>query len=274
MSTDVMVHQSELAALADVALKAAVRSWFAVAIAGQLMFVYYIAVVYGGSAVRGEFGSWNRILAHGWVSGEPIGNAVLAAHLLFAAAIILCGTLLLIPVVRTRFPVMHRWLGRLYVPIAFVMGVSALYLVLSGRRVSIDDTQRIAVSINAILIMLCAGMAGRYAIARDFTTHRRWALRLFLVVSGAWFLRVGFMFWVVVSGAPAGFDPRSFQGPALSFLSFAQYLLPLTILELYLRANRGDTPARLAMAITLFVLTLVMGVGIIATTTHMWLPHI
>jgi hypothetical protein len=274
MSTDVITSQLEIASLADVALKAAVRSWFAVAIAGQLMFVYYIVVVYGGSAIGGDFQSWNRILAHGWVSGQTIGNGVLAAHLFFAAAIIICGSLLLIPAVRTRFPSVHRWTGRVYVPIAFIMAVSALYLVLSGRKVSIDLTQRIAVSINALLIMVCAAMAGRYAIARDFRTHRRWAMRLFLVVSGQWFVRVGFMFWVVVNGASERFDPRTFQGPMLSFLSFAQYLLPLAIFELYLRAQRSAAPARLAFAISLFVLTLAMGVGIIAATMRMWLPHI
>ena len=274
MSTDVIASQLEIAAIADVAMKAAVRSWFAVAIAGQLMFVYYIAVVYGGSAIRGDFPSWNRILAHGWVSGQTMGNGVLAAHLFFAAAIIICGSLLLIPAVRTRFPIVHRWTGRAYVPIAFIMAISALYLVLSGRQVSIDLTQRIAVSINALLIMVCAAMAGRYAIARDFRTHRRWALRLFLVVSGQWFVRVGFMFWVAAAGVPEGFDPRTFQGPALSFLSFSQYLVPLAVYELYLRTERAAAPARLAFATGLFVLTLVMGAGIIAATMRMWLPHI
>ncbi len=41
----------------------------------------------------------------------------------------------------------------------------------------------------AALIMLCAAMALRSALARDFKTHRRWALRLYLVVSASLFIR-------------------------------------------------------------------------------------
>jgi len=95
------------------------------------------------------------------------------------------------------------------------------------------------------------------------------------VASGVWFFRVGLMLWVLLNKGPAGFDPKTFQGPFLTFWAFGQYLLPLAVLELYLRArDRGGAPARLAMAAGLFVLTVAMGVGIVVATMGLWLRHI
>ena len=275
MSAITWSNRSEPLYLADAALKTAAQLWFVVAVAGQLIFVYYIAVFYGGSAVRGDLQAWNKVLLQGYVAGQTIRNIALSSHLALAALITFCGALQLIPQIRARFPRVHRWIGRVYIPIAFLMGSSALYLILSGRRLRMDVTQHVALGINALLIMLCAALTWRYAVARDLGAHRRWALRLFLVVSGAWFLRVGLMLWVFLNGSAEAFDPRTFQGPVLSFLSFLQYLVPLVVLELYLRAqDRAGARGRLAMAVSLFVLTMAMGIGIVSATRSMWLPHL
>jgi hypothetical protein len=135
--------------------------------------------------------------------------------------------------------------------------------------------QHIAISLNAVLIMLCAAIAVHHARARDLSAHRRWALRLFLVVSGVWFFRVGLMLWIMLNkGRPVGFDPVTFQGPFLVALTFGQTLLPLAVLELYLRARQsGGAGVRLAMAALLAALTVVMGVGIVAAGLYLWLPH-
>lgn len=117
-------------------------------------------------------------------------------------------------------------------------------------------------------------MALRYALARRFDVHRRWALRLFLAVSGAWFIRVGSMLWMILNRSSGGFDSATFQGPFLNFLSFTQYLVPLAVLELYLRTqDRAGAPGKFAMVGSLLVLTIAMGVGVFGATVHLWLPH-
>ncbi|HEV7767700.1 MAG TPA: hypothetical protein VGQ76_22045, partial [Thermoanaerobaculia bacterium] len=104
---------------------------------------------------------------------------------------------------------------------------------------------------------------------------RRWALRLFIVASAVWFFRVGLMLWVVLNQGPAGFDPKTFTGPFLTIWSFGDYLLPLAILEIYLRTkDRAGAWGRLAMAGALVVLTIAMGIGVIVATMGMWLPRI
>lgn len=259
---------------ADIALKAAAGFWYLVAVIGQLMFASYIVVFYGSSAVQGNFSAWNKVMPRGFVPGDTVGNSVIALHLLFAVYITVGGAIQLVPRIRDRAPSIHRWNGRIYIPTAFVMSIGGLYLVWVRGTVG-DLSQHISISLNAVLIMLCAAMTLRYALTYEIEVHRRWALRLFLVVSGVWFFRVGLMFWILINGGPVGFDPKTFQGPALTVIAFGQYLLPLAVLELYLYArDRGGASVRLAMAAGLFVLTVAMGVGIFGAAMGMWMGRI
>lgn len=255
------------------ALDAAARFWFAATVFGQLVFGAYIVSLYGGAAAAGNFNGWNKVMTHGFVRADPAGNIVTAAHLLLAAVIMLGGALQLVPRVRARAPSFHRWNGRVYLVAAVVTALSGLYMVWFRGAVG-DIVQHVGTSMNAVLIVACAGMTVRRALSRDFAAHRRWALRLFLCVSGVWFFRVGLMFWLAVNGGPAGFDVDTFTGPFLSFLSFAQYLLPLAVLELYLRAGGSDgAMARGGTALLLVALSLAMTAGILVATMGMWWPH-
>ena len=255
-------------------LRIAAASWFVVAVLGQLMFVVYIAGFYGHAALQGQYEVWNKVLPHGYVAGDTINNGVVATHLAVAALITLGGALQIVSGVRRRFPAFHRWNGRVYVVAAFVMSLGGLMMKAMHGTVG-GPSQALAISINAMLIMACAVMAVRHARARRFDLHRRWALRLFLVVSGVWFFRIGLMFWIIVNQGPVGFDPETFRGPALTILAFAQYLVPLLMLELYFRAQASKAPrVRIAMAAGLLASTLVTATGIIAASMILWLPRL
>lgn len=256
------------------ALNVAGVAWFIVAGVGQIMFVVYLFGFYGRTAALLQFEAWNQVFPRAHVAGNPIHNAVVAAHLAFAALITVGGLLQLTTGVRQRFPRLHRWNGRIYFVSAFVMGSGGLAMVWSGTHVG-DLSQQFAISINAILIMLCAVMVVRHAMARRFVLHRRWAMRLFLVVSGVWFFRIGLTFWILVNQGPVGFDPDTFTGPALTTIAFAQYLIPLAVLQLYFLAqDHGGARGRIAMAGGLLASTLVTAVGIVAASMMLWLPHL
>lgn len=255
-------------------LSAAAGTWFAVAIAGQLMFVLYILSFYAGSAVVGDFAAWNKILPRGHVPGDSIGNVAMAVHVLIAAIITIGGPLQLLPALRARFPAFHRFNGRVYVATVVVASLSGLFLVWT-RSGNPSFLQHLTISINAVLILIAAWFSVRHAIARRMAQHRRWALRLFMVVSGSWFFRVILMFWIVIHGGPAGFDPNTFTGPALVAIGLLQYLLPLAVLELYFVAQASQRPAvPRALAGLLFVLTAAMAVGIAVATMGLWWPNI
>ena len=271
MSTAVMTPRLELDSLADSALKAAARFWFVMAVIGQLLFALATASFYGLTALRGDYHG-SRI-SQGHVAGDLTGNSAVAMHLISAVVIMLAGAVQLVPQVRSRFPVFHRWNGRIYMLAALAVSAAGVYMTWRG---SIGDlSQHIGGSLNAVLIWLFAGMALRYAVARDFRTHRRWALRLFLVVSAAWFFRIVVFLSFIVFKGPVGFDPTTFRGPFLTFMSFGQYLLPLAFLELYLRAEeRPGALQRMATAAGLFIVALAMGAGVFAVTVATWVPQV
>jgi len=249
-------------------------AWLFVALVGQLLLAIYVVGFYGRAAAEGRLQDWSRVLPKGYVSGEPFLNAVLASHLAFVVVIILGGILQLVPSIRRRWPAFHRWIGRLYLFSAVVLSAGGLVLVWVRGTVG-DWAQHLAISLNAVLIIGFAAMTWQRAHAQQSGSHRRWALRLFLAVSGVWFFRVGLMLWIVVNQGPVGFDPKTFVGPFLTVLSFAQFLLPLAVLQLYFHAQDCGSPrAQLLMAGGLSVLTLATLAGIAAASAFMWWPRL
>ena len=79
----------------------------------------------------------------------------------------------------------------------------------------------------------------------------------------------------MVNQRPVGFDPDTFTGPALTVIAFAQYLLPLAVLQLYFHAQeRAGSLGRIAMTGGLFSVTLLTAVGIVAASMMLWLSHL
>lgn len=256
------------------ALAAAAAAWFAVAALGQAMFAAYVIAAYGSSIVLGQLERWNRHFppGHGYIPGDALGNLALGLHLSLVAVVMLGGVVQLVPGLRRRWPVFHRWTGRVY--LAAVVIVSAGGLILNATRAPIGTpAQNVATRINALLILGFAAMALHRAREGRIDLHRRWALRLFLAASGVWFIRLMWWLWaVVVRGL--GYEPGEFDG-AFTVMNFAQFLLPLLVLELYFRAQDGGGPRRrIAMAATLGGLTIATAVAIVAVTLKLWLPRL
>jgi len=191
-----------------------------VALAGQWAFFYYIAAFYGTSILTGEFGVWNRLLALGrrpYVEGDTAGNLAYAAHALGAGIVALGGALQLLPWIRRHAPAFHRWNGRVFLVTVTALSLSGYYLVWV-RGTSPSRVDGLSTSFNGALILAFVFLAYRSVRARDFASHRRWAMRLYLAANAQWFLRVGvFGYFVVVCllGHKA-----QFGDPFLSFWTF------------------------------------------------------
>lgn len=249
--------------------------WFIVATFGQGIFAFYITAYYVAPAMNGGIEVWtNTTLPKSYIPDDSLGNLAIASHLLLAAVITIGGPLQLVPQIRHQYRKFHHWNGRVYILTALVMSVSGLYLVLFRGAVG-GDVQHFSLILNGLLILIFGFWTLKHAIKRNIAVHQRWALRLFLVVSGVWFARAGLWFSMFVNGGPFGFDPQTFEGPFLDFLGFAQYLIPLAILEAYFRAT--DTKKvylKLSVTFLILILTVFMGIGIYAASVGMWLPRI
>ncbi len=255
-------------------LNSTAKTWFIIAVLGQWIFAFYVALFYGGAAMEGDFMKWNRVLPHGYIEGETMGNLAVAIHLLFAVIVMVGGPIQFIPKLRSYLPAFHRWNGRFYIGAAFLISLSGMYMVITKGTISglIGD---ISVSLNGALILIFASLALLRAVQRNFGSHRKWVLRLFLAMGGVWFFRIGLMFWLFVHGRPVGFDPETFRGPFLVFLGFGQYLIPLLVLELYFWAQKNQSYlGKISMSFGLILLILITALGTFAATMGMWLPRI
>lgn len=252
-------------------LKAAVALWFVTAVAGQWLFVYYIAGFYGPSTLSGDFEAWDRRdPVMGYVADDAVGNLFFAAHVLIAGVLTFGGALQLVPQIRARAIAFHRWNGRVFLLAAIAAASGGLYLEwVRGAAFHSEGTglvEAAGITLDAVLILTFAGLAWRAVRAKHIAEHQRWATRLFLVVNGVWFMRVGVAAWTSLT-------PYSAQ-PFFIFWSFGAYLVPLAAYELYLRAQKAAASAQFAMAASIVALTLIMGVGSTAAFVRMWRPFL
>ena len=256
-------------------LRRAATSWVMVALLGQLIFSLYITLVYGGAVVTGDTERWNHVMPRGYVPGDRAGNAALMTHVLIAVLIMLGGGLQLLPAIRRRLPVVHRWVGRAYMISVMLTSLAGLYLTWTRGEPS-RMSQHIAISLNAIIIVTCAVFAWRAARARNFSEHRQWALRTFLAAGGVFFFRLGVFFWLLINRGPVGFDPDTFSGPFLTALAFGVYVfVPLAVLQGYFVAQQavGVWGPRVMASVLVLLSFLSMG-GVASVTMMLWWPAI
>lgn len=255
-------------------LRRSAQLWYATAAIGQLAFIWFILARYWRSTLAGDIAAWNdKPLITGYVAGDVAGNLMFAVHVLLAAIVTLGGLLQLVPWLRTRTPALHRWNGRVFLVTAFMMALGGLWLVwVRGTRLS--WIAAVPLTLDALLILVFGALAWHSARHRRFEAHRRWALRTFIVANGVWFLRVAMMAWVVLNQGPRGLTD-DMSGPVDLALQFGCYLLPLGVLELYLRALRSaNATSHRVVAGLVALMTLVMATGIFGTITLMWWSYL
>lgn len=259
------------------ALSNAARFWFLVTIIGQWIFVAYILAYYGQALWgKGLAGLADTRLPNGYIEGNLLANLSVLAHVFPAAIIIFGGPLQLIPRIRAKWPTFHRWNGRLYVAMSVLACVAGIYMTWfrEGGSLLGDIATKTGTTTAGVLVFIFAYLAVKNAVQQDFRAHRKWVLRLFMVVSAVWFIRLITFGWIIATGG-IGIEWQTFTGPFVVFASYAQWLLPLLVLELYFWGQERAGPSgRLAVAGTLVTSTLLMAFGIFSVSIAMWIPSI
>ena len=250
------------------------RAWFLTAVVGQMAFVAFILAFYGLSTLSGDIAAWNeKPLIDGHIEGDQTGNAMFAVHVLLASVMTTAGLMQLTPQIRKRAPTLHRLTGRVFLVTACILAVGGLWL---GwvRETRLSMVSLYAISINGLLILAFAALTLRHAVRREIAAHQVWAMRLFMVASGVWFLRIGIMAWAIIAQGPVGMN-RTLSGPMDVVLVIGCYLIPLAIYELYRSASvSSNLPIRAAVAALVLAATAVTALGVFGTVAFMWLPYI
>jgi hypothetical protein len=273
MSEAVLARDPARAAPGTDALKASAAAWFVAALVGQWLFAAYVVGYYGPRFLEsGLAGMRGTPLTGGYIAGDLVGNLMAASHIVLAVLIHGGGPLQLVPQIRRRAPAFHRWNGRTFMAAAVVASLTGLYMHWvrgsgSGLLNSLGNTA------TSALVFVFAALALREGMARNIAAHRRWALRLFMVASAVWFIRLGYHCAEVLARVThADFD--AIEGPLMDVLNFAKLAIPLGVLELYFWAqSRAGAAGRAAVAGVLFGATALTAIGIYATVATSWLPR-
>ncbi|WP_421786345.1 DUF2306 domain-containing protein [Hyphobacterium sp.] len=254
-------------------LKSTGLLWFLAAVIGQWLFAYYVIAAYAPETLSGQWERWDETgLIQGFTVDDLIGNLAFISHALLTAVVCIGGTLQLMPPVRRRFPALHRWTGRTYLTVGAFLAIGGIWMIwVRGTQLTLTGAW--GTTINGLMVLVTIGVAYHFARKRDIDRHRRWAMRTFILLSGVWFTRLGYMAWAILTGG-AGMS-RSLDGPFDLFIAFGSYLVPLAVLEIYLAAS--DSHSRTFKLATSAVMVAAAGftaLGVFGAWTVMWSPHV
>ena len=225
--------------------------WTGAALVGTVwisatLFGLYIVAFYVGALADGQVVKWNQNLPGLYEPHSPAATSALGLHFLAGGAILILGCIQLIGSVRTRWPALHRWLGRIYVSAALLAGLGGLTFILVVGTIG-GRVMDVGFGLYGALMVLAAVQTYRYARARSLNLHRAWALRLFALAIGSWLYRMDYGFWLLLGGGRG--HTHDFHGPFDHLMAFFFYLPNLLIVEAFIRVHSAASPKiRLAAA--------------------------
>ena len=259
---------------ADNVLSSIVKGWVGIALVGQWMFAIYIFTLYALPTIAGNSEVTHEMLpGHGVKDKSFIDSILYFSHILPAALMALSGVFQLFPSIRRKYPKFHRINGRMFFVLAISGALTGLYLTW-GAGLRFSDIGSLGVTLNGILIPVAIYFAWRTAIKKQFNLHQRFAVHSFLLVNGVWSFRLYLMGWFITNQGPNG-NSANIDGPADITLSFASYLFPMLIAELYFWAKRNrSNRVKWSVSIVAAIGTLITLIGVLSAGSAMWFPRV
>lgn len=255
-------------------LRFSIMTWVTIALIGQWFFATYVFVLYVFPIVTGnpELVNLSQPII-GYVKDDTFGNAALFSHVIPAAILSVGGVIQLLPIIRRKLPTLHRWNGRVFLSLGLMGALSGLYLTWV-RDARLSDVGSLGITLNGILIIVAVIFAWRYARAKQFDLHMRWAIHAFILINGVWFFRLYLMAWYMANQGPNG-NTSNIDGPMDIFLSYACYGIPMIVAECVFWAKRQKQSSIIWFVFALTSLgTLITLIGVFAAIMMMWIPRI
>lgn len=259
--------------MADRLLWLSARLLVAVTWVSAGLFGAYILAFYGGAIADGRMEGWNATLPRLYVPDSPLSILSMGVHFLMGGVLLLLGPVQLIGAVRSRWPVFHRWTGRLYVLAAFLTGLGGLiFIALLGTIGGMP--MNLGFGLYGLLVVLASVETFRHARARRMDRHRAWAIRLFALVTGSWLYRMDYGFWLMLVGKLG--HAQDFSGPFDIVMAFFFYLPNLIVAEAFIQGRKlAAAPAlRVLAALVLLLATGFVALGTFYFTKFYWGPPI
>jgi uncharacterized membrane protein len=102
-------------------------------------------------------------------------RALVLTHILPAMLFMVLGPLQFVRGLRSRYPQVHRWSGRIFLAASAVVGISGLRLAFGKTIGGLDE--KAAITLFGTFFLLSLAKALWHALRREFTQHREWMIR-------------------------------------------------------------------------------------------------
>ncbi|WP_292285300.1 DUF2306 domain-containing protein [Marivita sp.] len=190
-------------------------------------------VVYSGDlGLRGLMSQAPGEISRVFQDDTILANAGIALHMMAGAVVTFGAPLQALPIVRRRWPGLHRRFGYVLFVLAVATGLGGLvYITLNGTIggwwmslwFAIYGAAMIWTAINTIY----------YALAKDMRRHFAWAVRLVVLAVGSWIYRMHYAIWYATTGGIA--SNKAFTGVFDQIQVVAFFVPYLLIAEIVLR---------------------------------------
>lgn len=106
-------------------------------------------------------------------------RALVLTHILPAMLFMVLGPLQFMRGLRSRYPQVHRWSGRIFLVASAVVGVGGLKLAFGKTIGGLDE--KAAITLFGTLFLIALAKALWHALHSEFARHREWMIRGFAI---------------------------------------------------------------------------------------------
>jgi uncharacterized membrane protein len=163
-------------------------------------------------------------------------------HILPAMLFMILGPLQFVRSLRSNYPQVHRWSGRIFLTASAVVGVTGLTLAFGKTIGGVDEKAAIVLFGSFFLIAL--GKALWHALRREFAQHREWMIRGYGIGLAVATIRpiMGTFFAAAVLRGHRP-EPREFFGTAF----WIGFTLQMIAAEIWINYTRPRVTSQMAM---------------------------
>jgi uncharacterized membrane protein len=170
-------------------------------------------------------------------------RSLVLAHILPAMLFMVLGPLQFVRSLRTKYPRLHRWSGRIFLLASMVVGVTGLRLAFGKTIGGVDE--KAAITLFGSFFLIALAIALRHAIRREFAQHREWMIRGYAIGLAVATIRpIMAMFFATALLHGHRPVPHEFFGTAF----WIGFTLQMMAAELWINYTRPNAAAQMAFA--------------------------
>ncbi len=237
------------------------------------LFGLYILAFYAAPLYQGDIGHWNKMLPGLYNKDSTAATTGIGLHFAMGGIILILGNIQLIDKVRNRWPVFHRWTGRVYVTASVLAALGGLIFIFVTGTIG-GSVMNAGFGLYGILMFIAGVQTWRHAAAGRMEQHRAWAMRLYALAIGSWLYRMDYGFWLMLAKGIG--HQHNFLGPFDRIMAFFFYIPNLFVAEIFIRSRKAMSNSFLNILSSLMIvfMTTFLVLGTYYFTKLYWGPAI